>query len=204
MNRKQSNRRRFLRETGVLAGMAMAPAVVAVAPRSVTAAPSAPSADDVNGLDSVLYGQRSRFVTTTRVVEGRSHPDRPPVRPTPHRPSARTPLGESIGIITPTSLHFTTQHYYGIPDINPSEHKLMVHGLVDKPLVFTIDELKRLPFVSRIHFLECVGNRPNPRGATVSDTHGRMACSEWTGVPLSVLLNEVGLKIDAKWMVAST
>lgn len=202
MNRKQSNRRRFLRETGVLAGMAMAPAVVAVAPRSVTAASSAPSADDVNGLDSVLYGQRSRFVTTTRVVEGRSHPDRPPVRPTPHRPSARTPLGESIGIITPTSLHFTTQHYYGIPDINPSEHKLMVHGLVDKPLVFTMDELKRLPFVSRIHFLECVGNRPNPRGATVSDTHGRMACSEWTGVPLSVLLNEVGLKNDAKWIVA--
>jgi sulfane dehydrogenase subunit SoxC len=63
-------------------------------------------------------------------------------------------------------------------------------------------ELRRLPFVSRIHFLECVGNRPNPRADTVTGTHGRMACSEWTGVPLSVLLNEVGLKNGGSWVIA--
>ncbi len=202
MTTTRPDRRRFLKETSVLAGLAMAPGVVAVAPRFASAAPAAASADDHNALEHVLYGQRSRFVTTTRVIEGRSHPDRPPLRPTPHRPSARTPLGELVGTITPTSLHFTTQHHYGIPDIDPADHKLMIHGLVDRPLVFSMDELKRLPFVSRIHFLECIGNRPSPRAATVSDTHGRMACSEWTGVPLSVLLDEVGLKNTAKWIIA--
>ena len=147
----------------------------------------------------MLYGQRSRFVTTTREIEGRSHSERTLIRPTPHRPSARTPLGELVGTITPTSLHFTTQHYYGIPDINPDEHSLMIEGLVDRPLVFTMDELRRLPFVSRVCFLECIGNRPNPRGETVTGTHGRMGCSEWTGVPLSVLLKEAGLKDEASW-----
>lgn len=202
MKKIRRHRRRFLKQGSALAGLAFTPAAWgALIPRSAHAALSQRS-DDQNALVNVLYGQRSRFVTTTRVIEGRSHPDRPAVRPTPHRPSARTPLSDSVGIITPTSLHFATQHHYGIPDINPAEHKLMLHGMVDRPLVFTVEELKRLPFVSRVHFLECVGNRPSPRGQTVSDTHGRMGCSEWTGVPLSVLLNEVGLKTDAKWIVA--
>jgi sulfane dehydrogenase subunit SoxC len=68
--------------------------------------------------------------------------------------------------------------------------------------VFTVDELKRLPFVSRIHFVECVGNRPGPNGRSAADTHGRMGCSEWTGVPLAVLLKEAGLKNGAKWVIA--
>jgi len=157
---------------------------------------------DMNAIENVLYGRRSRFVTTTRIIEGSSHSDVPRPRPSPTRPSAKTPLGETMGIITATSLHFTTQHHYGIPDINPAEHKFMVHGLVERPLVFTVDELKRLPSVSRIHFLECVGNRPNPNARTVSDSHGRMGCSEWTGVPLTVLFNEVGLKNGAKWIIA--
>ena len=72
---------------------------------------------DNNAIESVLYGQRSRFVTTTREIEGRSHSQTPRIRPNPQRPSARTPLAELTGTITPTSLHFTTQHYYGIPDI---------------------------------------------------------------------------------------
>ena len=202
MSKKLPNRRRFLKESTGLAGLAMAPASMIVAPRLASGAAPAPAADDANATASVLYGERSRFVTTTRIIEGRSHRDTPAVRPTPHRPSARTPLGESVGNITPTSLHFTTQHYYGIPDINPSEHKLMLHGLVDRPLVWTMDELKRLPFVSRIHFLECIGNRPSPRATTVADSHGRMACSEWTGVPLSVLLRETSIKSGAKWIIA--
>jgi sulfane dehydrogenase subunit SoxC len=107
-----------------------------------------------------------------------------------------------IGIITPSSLHFTTQHFYGIPDINPKEHKLTLHGLVERPLVFTMDDLKRFPAVSRVHFLECVGNKNVPRDKNVNDTHGRMACSEWTGVPLSVLLKEAGVKNQATWIVA--
>ena len=198
-------RRRFLKTGAALAGLALSPEGTVFSParpRAAGALAAAAAVDDVNDLDGVLYGRRSRFVTTVRSIEGSSHPDVTPLRPNPFRPSARTPVGDLMGIITPTSLHFTTQHFYGVPDINPAEHKLMVHGLVDRPLVFTVDELKRLPFVSRIHFLECVGNRPNPSGKGAAETHGRMGCSEWTGVPLSVLLNEAGLQSGAKWVIA--
>jgi sulfane dehydrogenase subunit SoxC len=203
MKSKPPSRRRFLKKGIALAGLAAAaPAGLAITAPPAAAQTTASGTPDLNSIDAVLYGRRSRFVTTVRAIEGVSHPDRMPPRPTPYRPSARTPLGESMGIITPTSLHFTTQHFYGLPDINPDEHKLMIHGLVDRPLVFTVDELKRFPPVSRIYFLECIGNRPSPNGKTVADTHGRTGCSEWTGVPLSVLLKEVGLKDSAKWIIA--
>jgi sulfane dehydrogenase subunit SoxC len=201
MDSKPSGRRRFLRNGAALAGMALAPAG-GIASGEALANVGEVNVSDMNAIENVLYGRRSRFVTTTRIIEGSSHSDVPRPRPSPTRPSAKTPLGETMGIITATSLHFTTQHHYGIPDINPAEHKFMVHGLVERPLVFTVDELKRLPSVSRIHFLECVGNRPNPNARTVSDSHGRMGCSEWTGVPLTVLFNEVGLKNGAKWIIA--
>lgn len=199
MDPKPANRRGFLRKS-LLAGLAL-PAGVAVT-QTPTRAAAAESLEDLNSLDAVLYGRRSRFVTTVRSIEGMSHPDMTPPRANPYRPSARTPIGDTIGIITATSLHFTTQHNYGVPDINPAEHKLLVHGLVDRPLAFNMDDLKRLPYTSRICFLECIGNRPNPSGKTAAETHGRMACSEWTGVPLSVLFKEVGLKNSASWIVA--
>src|SRR5262249_38806291 len=207
MEPKTTGRRRFLKKGAALAGLALAPTAATLAPSTAAAEPlagaaGAPNAEDSNTMDAVLYGRRSRFVTTVRDLEGMSHQDPEPPRPNPYRPGARTPLRDSIGIITPSSLHFTTQHFYGIPDINPSEQKLLIHGLVDRQLVFTVEELKRLPIVSRIYFLECNGNRPNPRGRTVNDTHGRTACSEWTGVPLSVLLREAGLKNEAKWIIA--
>ena len=200
MSNTPPGRRRFLQKSAAVAGLVAAPPAFVSARE--TAGAGAPAIIDSNSIESVLYGQRSRFVTTTREIEGRSHSDRTLIRPTPHRPSARTPLGELVGTITPTSLHFTTQHYYGIPDINPDEHSLMIEGLVDRPLVFTMDELRRLPIVSRVCFLECIGNRPNPRAETVTGTHGRMGCSEWTGVPLSALLKEAGLKDEASWVIA--
>ena len=138
MKSKPPSRRRFLKKGIALAGLAAAaPAGLAITAPPAAAQTTASGTPDLNSIDAVLYGRRSRFVTTVRAIEGVSHPDRMPPRPTPYRPSARTPLGESMGIITPTSLHFTTQHFYGLPDINPDEHKLMIHGLVDRPLVFT-------------------------------------------------------------------
>ena len=75
-----------------------------------------------------------------------------------------TPLQDSVGIITPSSLHYVATHRGSyVPDIDPREHRLMIHGMVDRPLIFTMDELKRLPYVSRVHFLECMGNRAKPR-----------------------------------------
>ena len=200
MSGKQKGRRRFLKEGAAAAGLVAAPPALGLV--GAAAAAQGPEVVDNNDLESVLYGRRSRFVTTTREVEGRSHYQTPRIRPNPQRPSARTPLADLVGTITPTPLHFTTQHYYGIPDINPAEHTLMIEGLVDRPLVFTMDELRRLPFVSRVYFLECIGNRPNPRATTVTGTHGRMGCSEWTGVPLPVLLDEVGVQAGASWIIA--
>ena len=123
----------------------------------------------------------------------------------------RTPLQDSVGMITPSSLHFVISHGYEPPDIDPREHRLLIHGMVDRPLIFTLEELKRLPSVSRFHFIECHGNsspggpgsalRKMPAG-TVQDTHGFTSCSQWTGVPLSVLLKEAGVQKGASWIIA--
>ena len=100
-----------------------------------------------------------------------------------------------MGIITPSSLHFMGTHRGSIvPDIDPKEHRLLIHGMVDRPLEFTMDELKRFPSVSRVHFIECLGNHSKPEYKTVQETHGLTSCSEWTGVPLSLLLKEVGVQ----------
>jgi sulfane dehydrogenase subunit SoxC len=114
-----------------------------------------------------------------------------------------TPLQDSVGVITPSSLHYvaTTRGSF-IPDIDPREHRLMIHGMVDRPLTFTLEDLKRLPSVTRLHFIECAGNRSTPRGKTVQETHGMTSCAEWTGVLLSVLLKEAGVKAGASWFVA--
>lgn len=142
------------------------------------------------------YGSRSRFEKAVRFF-----------RPTtiPEEASSRTPLHDTYGIITPSSLHFE-RHHGGVPDIDPSAHTLMIHGLVDRPLAFTVDELKRLPSVSRIFFLECSGNSASEwKGANESDVqraHGLTSCSEWTGVWLSTLLRECGVQPKGTWILA--
>ena len=118
---------------------------------------------------------------------------------------ALTPLGEQTGIITPAPLHFISSHGDPPPDIDPARHRLMIHGLVERPLVFTLEELKRLPSVSRIHYIECLANRPRPGAEqTLEQSHGMIGCSEWTGVPLSVLLAEAGVKAGASWIVGES
>jgi sulfane dehydrogenase subunit SoxC len=84
-----------------------------------------------------------------------------------------SPIQDTVGVITPSSLHYiaTTRGSY-IPDIDPKQHTLMIHGLVDQPLTFTMDDLKRFPAVSRLHFIECAGNRHNGRQKTVQESHG--------------------------------
>jgi sulfane dehydrogenase subunit SoxC len=89
-----------------------------------------------------------------------------------------------------------------MPDIDPKQHRFMIHGLVDRPLTFTMDDLKRLPSVTRLHFIECAGNRSSRAAKNVQQTHGMVSCAEWTGVLLSTLLKECGVKDSAKWFVA--
>ena len=145
------------------------------------------------------YGSRSRFEKTTRYFNQNT---KVPLE----EASSRTPLHDTYGIITPSSLHFE-RHHSGVPEIDPATHTLTIHGLVERPLVFTVEELKRLPFVSRIYFLECSGNSGTEwrGGSTESDVqriHGLTSCSEWTGVPVSTLLRECGVQPKATWVLA--
>jgi len=142
------------------------------------------------------YGARSPQVTSVRDVRESA---------TPGTGSTRTPLQDLDGIITPSALHFE-RHHAGVPSIDAAKHEILLHGLVEKPLIFTMADLHRFPSVSRIHFIECAGNsgaeqagnpQPDPQKSA-----GLFSCSEWTGVPLSLLLKEAVLRPEAKWIVA--
>jgi sulfane dehydrogenase subunit SoxC len=119
---------------------------------------------------------------------------------------AFTPLQNLFGIITPSGLHFERDHN-GRPDIDPYQHRLMIHGLVREPKIFTMEDILRFPSVSRIHFIECGANTAMEWGnvavPTVQYSHGMLACSEYTGVLLSTLLDEVGVdRQRAKFILA--
>lgn len=118
---------------------------------------------------------------------------------------AFTPLQSMFGMITPSGLHFE-RHHQGWVDIDPRRHRFMINGMVKKPLVFTMEDLMRMPSVSRMHFLECGANTAlewgNSAVPTVQYTHGMLSGSEWTGVPLSLLLERAGYDKSAKYLMA--
>lgn len=147
------------------------------------------------------YGRPSTYEAHVRRARRPAPPERAVMS------SWRTPLEHQRGIITPSGLHFSV-HHNGVPAIDPSAHRLMVHGMVERPLRWDLEQLLRYPMVSRIHFLECAGNTganavmPMPLQVGCQELFGEVSCSEWTGVPLRVLLEEAGLKPGASWVVA--
>jgi sulfane dehydrogenase subunit SoxC len=192
-SRRVRSRRRFLK-----GGVALGAALVAGAGRPITAR-AQPAPDDpskVLGGPLRPYGERSHFEQAVREKY---------LAMTDEFGGSLTPLAETLGIITPSALHYEV-HRSGVPDIDPHKHRLLIHGLVDRPAVLTMDEIKRLPSASQICFLECQGNSQRewhaPTGKTVEQTHGLTSCSEWTGVPLSLLLREAGVQEGATWIVA--
>ena len=150
----------------------------------------------VPGLPVSGYGQRARFESTKRWL-------------TPARYLCSTaswsPLGDQLGVITPSALHYE-RHHAGVPDIDPAAHRLLIHGLVQRPLEFSLEDLRRFPVTERICFLECSGNSyrewRGPGGVDVQQTHGLTSCSAWSGVLLRDLLAESGLMPEAQWLVA--
>ena len=116
-----------------------------------------------------------------------------------------TPLHALDGIITPNGLCFE-RHHGGIAEIDPEDYRLIIHGLVERPLIFTLADLKRYPRVNRIYFLECAANSGMEwRGAQLNGcqyTHGMVHCVEYTGIPLRLLLEEAGLRPNARWLLA--
>jgi len=204
MSSKLSGRRGFLKNGAALIGLAAGAGVVP------SAGAQTMSSDSPHGetMDSqpfhddpalIAYGQRSRYVKSIRVpVMERMSPD--DFGMTFH---VASPLQDSVGMITASSLHYIATHRGSYqPDINPEEHRLMIHGMVDRPLIYTVEDIKRLPSVTRAHFLECSGNRARPSHKTVQESHGMTSCSEWTGVPLSLLLKESGVQNGAAFIVS--
>jgi sulfane dehydrogenase subunit SoxC len=151
------------------------------------------------GSPFVGYGQPSRF--EDKVVRVWANPPN-----APGTGAARTPLHRLSGTITPNGLHFERSHS-GIPDIDPDAHRLLIHGLVKRPLVFTLEMLSRYPMESRMAFIECGGNgsllyQKDPAALNLQALQGLVSCAEWSGVKLSILLDEAGIDRTAQWLLA--
>jgi len=206
------SRRNFFRKATLYSASAVA-ATAVVAPVSLNAAIRESKEDDENiieekpwatelgkGVDYNLYGTPSPYEhnVTRRLT---------PILASGNMQAsiAVTPIQDSCGIITPNGLFFNRCHG-GTPTIDPNQHRLMIHGLVEKPIVLTMDELKKYPNVTRIHFIECPANGgPEWRGPqfnSIQFAKGFMSCAEWTGVYIKDILKELGLKKEALWMLA--
>lgn len=201
--RQEVNRRTFL--AGGVSLVALGTAGLVLGNANADEADQAGDPMRVPGTLPRPYGERSPFEKLTRL--GGAGPGAPHGwgANAPNNFNSLTPLQDLHGIITPASLHFE-RHHNGVPAIDPARHRLLVHGLVERPLFFTVEELKRLPAVSRLAFIECSGNTwdgwREAQDVTVQDTHGLTSNSEWTGVKLSTLLEAVGTRRGATWMLA--
>jgi sulfane dehydrogenase subunit SoxC len=194
------DRRTFLARS---AGIAGAAAAGMAAPEAVAQVlESVPPWMQAMGAPMRGYGQPSKF--EEKVLRTLT-PGYPTIAP--GAGTSRTPHHLLEGTITPSGLHFE-RHHNGVPAIDPAGHRLMIHGLVSKPLVFTMDGLARYPMTSRVCFLECAGNSnansvsPKPAQSSAGAIHGLLSCTEWTGVPLSLLLKEAGVAAGADWILA--
>lgn len=189
-------RRDFLRKSMALAGggsLAAASGAAAAAPLAVPAS----NREFGRTIDEKAYGLPSKF-------EGHVKRNRTDVFKNRQNFSdwSMTPLQHQPGIITPNGLIFE-RHHNGTPDIDPATHKVVIHGMVRQPLSFSMEDIRRYPSVSRFHFHECSGNGLTdwlkPASVTVQQTHGLLSGVLWTGVPVSILLEEAGLAPGAKW-----
>jgi sulfane dehydrogenase subunit SoxC len=146
------------------------------------------------------YGQPSQFESNLQRRQS------PGLTRVPQASVSFTPLQGMFGIITPNGLHFE-RHHQGWWDVDPAQHRLMLMGLVRAPKVYTMDDLMRLPAVSRVHFLECGANTGMEWGnvavPSVQYTHGMLGCCEYTGVRLSTLLEDCGADLKrGKYILA--
>jgi sulfane dehydrogenase subunit SoxC len=193
------SKRRFIKQS---LGLIAASGVVAGEVKRTDAVepPDVPASMKAPGAGMGPYGSPAKYESKVTRAFIRSQPG------TTGSGASRTPLESLEGMITPSGLHFE-RHHSGVPDIDPAQHRLLIHGLVKRPLIFTVDALLRYPMISRVHFLECSGNslalyQPAPPTLTAGETHGLVSCSEWTGVPLRLLLEEAGVDRSAQWILA--
>ena len=197
---RRVDRRRFMvgsiAALGAASGLGSAQANAATLGALERDVPPDPSKVQGYPLDDESYGARSQFETEVRVRFKTS---------TPQSSWTMTPLEKSCGIITPSGLHFERSHG-GTAVIDPNKHFLYVHGMVRNAKKFSMRDVRRFPSISRIMFVECSGNGLTewwkPTLKTVQGTHGLTSTSDWTGVPLSTIFNECGVRGGAKWLLA--
>ena len=192
--------RRFFLKQGIALLGAGSLAAVSSAPAEAADPPHIPPWMQSPGAPMYGYGSPARYESKVTRTLIQSQPG------TMGSGASRTPLEALDGMLTPSGLHFE-RHHSGVPDIDPAKHRLLIHGLVKRPLIFTVDALLRYPMVSHLYFLECSGNsRPmygaTPPALTCGQVHGLVSCSEWTGVPLRLLLEEAGADLNAPWLLA--
>jgi sulfane dehydrogenase subunit SoxC len=198
MSDRNESRRRFLAQGAALVGGATS---AALSPPGAAQELAGQPWERVYGAPFTGYGQPSKYEAPVIRHIGRPYGDL-----APGSGASLSPIESLEGIITPSSLHNVRNHS-GTPDIDPKEHRLLIHGMVARPLMFTVDSLLRYPMTTRTHFIECSGNSnrgltPQPAQVPAGAIHGNAACSEWTGIPLRVLLEEAGIDASAKWLLA--
>jgi sulfane dehydrogenase subunit SoxC len=187
------HRRLFLGGGLVLAGGLVEPTLGASEPLTIDPWSRTPGgAIKPYGLPAVHEGDVVRTIVNSLVE--------------PRVSMARTPHHRLDGTITPNGLHYVVAKG-GVPDIDADKHRLLIHGLVKQSLQFTVDALHRYPMLSRQTFLESGGNSAalysrDPVQDSVQALHGLCSCAEWTGVKLSILLDEVGVDQKARWLIA--
>lgn len=195
---ESEDRRAFLRKGAALAGGALTVGAAAAPARGAPLAIPPTEQEMGRPIPPAMYGMPSKYEAhvarrrTDVFVNRQNWSD-----------WSMTPLQHQYGIVTPNGLIYE-RHHAGTPDIDPKSHKLVIHGMVRQPLIFTMDDLMRYPSVSRFYFLECSGNGLTDwlknASRTVQQTHGLLSGAQWTGIPVSWLLDEAGLQPGAKWL----
>ena len=193
------DRRKFLRSGAALAGAAVASASGIKAAQAQGLEIPASNREMGRIIEPEAYGMPSKFEKhvkrrrTDVLVNRQNWSD-----------WSMTPLQHQFGIVTPNGLFFE-RHHAGVPDIDPDKHLLAIHGMVKQPLKFSMSDLMRYPSVSPFYFLECSGNGltdwTKAASTTVQQSHGLLSCAQWTGLPVSALLDEAGLDPAAKWVL---
>ena len=203
------SRRNLLKGGAAFAGGAiatrLAPVAAGTAPAQTTPPPTAAVAAQMRPVapsDAALVPGAA-----SEALGGRAPYETPALAPVGVTVGATlTPLHLLQGAITPSDLHFQ-RHHNGIPLIDPAQWSLTVHGLVDKPLTLSLSDIKRFPSITRQYFIECSGNgraayRAPKREMTAQEVDGMTSNSEWTGVPVSAILREAGIRAGTPWVLA--
>jgi len=199
-------RRRFLTKGGLLAGGLVVMGMDRAVAQTPAAAPAAAGANlppNVAEWTKKFGAPTAKPYGTPSPFETKAIRNMYPGLKEPMSAYSTTPLQELDGIITPNGLFYERNHA-GVPEIDPAQHRLMLHGMVKKPLIFTVEELRQFPSESHIYFMECSGN-PSflpPYGKTAAEVCGLVSCAEWTGVSLRKLLEEAGVDPSATWVIA--